>query len=168
MQAGNDYQRNRAECGCCLFIKGGRKVEKKTKWIASIVIVVCIGILAGGIYLFNDIFPKAKAINLADKENVVSVSLGCNGPDMTIPMGEKYWEEAMECISKAKPTRQQSLNDYPTARTYYGISIQTSDMQYRYFVYEDGGQVYIEIPYEGIYKTDPELLDLVSQYFQEG
>ena len=60
------------------------------------------------------------------------------------------------------------MDDYPASRLYYGVEIQTNENQYRYYVYEDGKQVYIEIPYEGIYTAEMELLDLVSKYFEEG
>ncbi len=138
--------------------------KKIIKWI---LLVVCIGILAGAIYLFNDIFPKAKPIRLPS-ENIISVSLGCSTPDMTIPMSELYYDDLLTLLEEAKPTRKQSLNDYPSARPYYGISVRTDDIEYRYFIYESGNQAYVEMPYEGIYEADAELVDLVLQYFQEG
>ncbi len=138
--------------------------KKIIKWIS---IVVCIGIFAGAIYLFNDIFPKAKPIRLPN-ENIISVSLGCSTPDMTIPMSELYYEELLTLLKEAKPTRKQALDDYPSARPYYGVSVRTDDIEYRYFIYESGNQIYVEMPYEGIYEADTELFDLVLQYFQEG
>lgn len=136
--------------------------------ILTTVLIVCVGLLAGAVYLFNDIFPKAKPIRHPEPVEIVSVKLSCNTPDATIPMSEQYYEDLIRYISEAKPTRKQSLNDTPTSGAYYGVEIQTGEMQYRYFVYEEGEQVYIEMPYEGIYTSKIELLELVLQYFEEG
>lgn len=141
---------------------------KKKNIILTIVLIVCIGLLAGAVYLFNDIFPKAEPIRHPEPDEIVSVTLSCNTPDATIPMSEKYYEDLIRYTSEAKPTRKQSLNDTPTSGAYYGVEIQTDEMQYRYFVYEEGEQVYIEMPYEGIYESKIELLNLVLKYFEEG
>lgn len=141
---------------------------KKLKIILTVVLVVSIGLVAGAVYIFNDIFPKAEPIKRPEIEDVVSVTLGCNTPDVSIPMGEKYYEDLLQFISEAEPTRKQAMDDYPTSRPYYGVEIQTNEDQYRYYVYEDGEQVYIEIPYEGIYTAEMELFDLVLKYFEEG
>lgn len=141
---------------------------KKKNIILTIVLIVCIGLLAGAVYLFNDIFPKAEPIRHPEPDEIVSVTLSCNTPDATIPMSEQDYEDLIRYISEAKPTRKQSLNDTPTSGAYYGVEIQTDEMQYRYFVYEEGEQVYIEMPYEGIYESKIELLNLVLKYFEEG
>lgn len=136
--------------------------------ILSIVLIVCVGLLAGAIYLFNDIFPKAKPIRHPEPDEIVSVKLSCDTPDATIPMSEQYFEDLIRYISEAKPTRKQTLNDIPTSGAYYGVEIQTDEMQYRYFVYEEGEQVYIEMPYEGIYEAEHTLFSIVLKYFEEG
>ena len=136
--------------------------------ILTVVLIVCVGLLAGAVYLFNDIFPKAKPIRHPESDEIISVKLSCNTPDATIPMSEQYYEDLIRYISEAKPTRKQSLNDTPTSGAYYGVEIQTNEKQYRYFVYEEGEQVYIEMPYEGIYESRIELFDLVLKYFEEG
>jgi len=141
---------------------------KKKNIILTIVLIVCVGLLAGAVYLFNDIFPKAKPIRHPEPNEIVSVKLSCNTPDATIPMSEKYYEDLIRYISEAKPTRKQTLNDTPTSGAYYGVEIQTDEIQYRYFVYEEGEQVYIEMPYEGIYKAEHTLFSIVLKYFEEG
>lgn len=141
---------------------------KKKNIILTIFLIVCVGLIASAVYLFNDIFPKAKPIRHPKLDEIVSVTLSCNTPDGTISMSEQYYEDLTFYISEAKPTRQQSLNDTPTSGTYYGVEIQTDEIQYRYFVYEEGEQIYIEMPYEGIYTSKVELLDLVLEYFEEG
>ena len=136
--------------------------------ILTTILIICVGLLAGAVYLFNDIFPKAKPIRHTEPDKIVSVTLSYNTFDGTILMSEQYYEDLLLHISEAKPTRKQALDDYPTTRPYYGIEIQTDEMQYHYFVYEEGKQVYIEMPYEGIYTSKIELLDLVLKYFEEG
>ena len=136
--------------------------------ILTIVLIVCVGLLAGAVYLFNDIFPKAKPIRHPEPDEIVSVKLSCNTPDATIPMSVKYYEDLIRYISEAKPTRKQSLNDTPTTGAYYEVEIQTDEIQYRYFVYEEGEQVYIEMPYEGIYEAEHTLFSIVLKYFEEG
>ena len=141
---------------------------KKKNIILTIVLIICVGLLAGAVYLFNDIFPKAKPIRHPEPDEIVSVKLSCNTPDATIPMSEKYYEDLIRYISEAKPTRKQSLNDTPTTGAYYEVEIQTDEIQYRYFVYEEGEQVYIEMPYEGIYEAEHTLFSIVLKYFEEG
>ncbi len=75
-------------------------------------------------------------------------------------------EELFEHIQNVEPTREQSVNDYPP-KGFYRIEVQTSEMEYRYFVYERGEQVYIEMPYEGIYTADRWLFSFVIKYFEE-
>ena len=55
-----------------------------------------------------------------------------------------------------------SVNDAPYTKVYYIIQIDTSDRQYRYYVYRESSQVYIEMPYTGIYKTSDQFLDVVA------
>ena len=110
---------------------------KKKNIILTIMLIVCVGLLAGAVYLFNDIYPKAKPIRHPEPDKIVSVTLSCNTPDATIPMSEQYYEDMSRYISEAKPTRT-------------------------------GEQVYIEMPYEGIYESKIELLNLVLKYFEEG
>ena len=141
---------------------------KTKKLILTFILIFFVGLLAGAVYLFNDIYPKAKPIRYPEPDEIVSVTLSCNTPDTTILMSEQYYEDLIRYISEAKPTRKLALDDYPTTWPYYGVDIQTEERQYRYFVYEAGEQVYIESPYEGIYESKIELLNLVLKYFEEG
>lgn len=56
------------------------------------------------------------------------------------------------------------MNDYPTERTCYGISVQTDIRESRYFIYKKDEHIYIELPYEGIYETQMKVFDLVFKY----
>lgn len=96
---------------------------KKKNIILTIVLIVCVGLLAGAVYLFNDIFPKAKPIKHPELNEIVSVKLSCNTPDTTIPMSEQYYEDLIRYISEAKSTRKQSLNDTPI---FYNMAVPFS------------------------------------------
>lgn len=143
-------------------------IIRKKGSVLPIVLVICIGLLMGALYLFNSAFPKAEPIRHPELEKVISITLSCNTPERTIPMSEVYYKDLIQYISEAKPTRKQTLDDYPSNRPYYGIEVQTTGRQYRYFIYEEGEQIYIEMPYTGIYKSENELLDLVLTFFTEG
>jgi hypothetical protein len=60
-----------------------------------------------------------------------------------------------------------SVYDYPTAKTYYTIEVDMVARQYRYFLYAENSQVYVELPYEGIYKANQQFLDFVAEYFKD-
>lgn len=138
----------------------------KIRWGLFVGIVLCISIFAGTIYVFNEIFPKAKAIQLPERGDIISVSLSCNTSDMIVTIREENYEKLLPYIGEAEPTRKQAMDDYPTVRLYYGISIQTTEREYRCFVYEENGEICVESPYEGIYRAQEPLLDLILTYYQ--
>lgn len=145
-----------------------QKIKRRTAIIFISMLVICASLAAGAIYLYNDIFPKAGPIRCPDIEQITSITLGCNTPDGSIPMAEQYYEDLLQQICSAEPTRKQAINDYPAGKIYYSVDVHADNGTYRYFVYEEGEQVFIEVPYEGIYASEMELLDLVLQYFEEG
>lgn len=144
-----------------------QQIKRKTIWLLCIGLIILIGVIAGAIYLFNTIFPKAAPINLPQIEDIVSVSLSDSNSDETVPLRDEDMEQLLQYLSEGKPTRQTAMNDSPTERTYYGISVQTDVREYRYFIYKKDEQIYIEVPYEGIYEAQMELFDLVCTYYQE-
>ena len=73
----------------------------------------------------------------------------------------------LHSIRNAQPTRNWSMNDYPTAEHYYTIEINTSARLERYFVYTENSQVYLESPYEGVYKADQQLSDFLEAAFKD-
>ena len=134
---------------------------KKKNIILTIVLIICISLIAGTAYLFNEFFPKADPIKHPETKEIVSVMLSWNDPYGTVPMDENYYEDLIQYISDSNPTRKQALNDTPDTSPYYEIVIKTNARQYCYFIYESLDQVYIECPYDGIYEADAELLDFV-------
>ena len=127
-----------------------QQIKRKTIWLLCIGLIILIGVIAGAIYLFNTIFPKAAPINLPQIEDIVSVSLSDSNSDETVPLRDEDMEQLLQYLSEGKPTRQTAMNDSPTEMTYYGISVQTDVREYRYFIYKKSAQIYMEVPYEGI------------------
>ncbi|WP_161821514.1 hypothetical protein [Sporotomaculum syntrophicum] len=50
-------------------------MKKKSVFMIS-GLIVCVCLLAGAIYLFSRIFPKAEPIGYPDVQDIVSVALG--------------------------------------------------------------------------------------------
>lgn len=131
-----------------------------------IVTLIFVVPIIGGYFILNDFFPKADPINCPTAENIQSVSLSGND-EHTVLLNETDYEELLHNIINSLPTRNMPMNDYPAVKQYYSIIIQTSVREYRYFIYEDDSQVYIEIPYEGIYRSDNKMLDFVLEHYSE-
>lgn len=136
---------------------------KKT-WV--IIIIAFLGIaVIGGYAILNNIFPKADPIKFPDTESITAITLiQKDGSSVAVETAD--FGEILKNITNAQPTRTMSVNDYPTAKTYYTIEVDTAARQYRYFLYAENSQVYVELPYEGIYKANQQFLDFVLEYFK--
>lgn len=134
-------------------------MKKKTVVVLSLLAVTAVV----GIYLvFNSVFPKAEPIRYPAHEEISSVSVVSNdGAEFTLDEADIH--AMLMNISSARPTRKLSVNDNPTSRPYYRMDIRTQERVYRYFVYQEGNQVYIEMPYEGIYTTGSNVLDIILE-----
>lgn len=141
---------------------------KKKNTLLIFIIIVLIVVCAAAYFIINDIFPRAKSIRYPMLEDITSVYTSCNTPNATIRFSEDDYEKLISNLKMAKSTRRQSINDTPAVFAYYMIEIKTAETDYRYFVYEEEEKVYLEVPYEGIYVSNMELLDCVLKYYQEG
>lgn len=127
-----------------------------------IVASVFVAILICGYAAYDNIFPMASPIQCPSIENTVSVTVSSD--DMQYDKSfETDFEKIIMHIADAKPTRKMSVNDYPTVRPYYQIELKTVDKTFRYFVYEENNNVYIEVPYEGIYIADSQIMYLIRE-----
>ena len=138
----------------------------KRKMFGMIALVLLVSVIAGGWYMLNDIFPKAPPIRMPKIEEISSIAVAVNNDD-AFEIEDVDPEELFGYIHKAEPTREQSVNDYPAGYGFFRIEVKTPEMEYRYFIYERGEQVYIEMPYEGIYIADSWLFSFVIKYFEE-
>ena len=128
-----------------------------------IILILFLGLTGvGGYYALDHLFPKADPIICPDESELISISVGTNSDVFSILEPTEY-PEIQNILSESEPTRTMSVNDYPSVRPYYTLVLTTSSREYRYFIYEDRGQIYIEIPYEGIYGSDKQLLDLIIE-----
>lgn len=134
-----------------------------------LVVILCLA-FSGGYFVFDSIFPKAGPIsgptqNRANKDRLIkSISLMKND-NSSVMVENQNLGIVLQNIDKAQPTRKMSVNDYPTVERYYTIEILSSVRVYRYFIYKENSQVYIEVPYEGIYTSSQEFYEFVEGYF---
>lgn len=133
-----------------------------TKILIVILIVLLCLTAVGGCILLNNMFPMADPIDYPDKEDIISISLVNNNTSYLITASD--FKTFLQYIHNSDPTRQWSIQDYPSVANYYTIELLTENRLYRYFVYTEGSQIYIEHPYEGIYKADPQVLDFIRGY----
>ena len=132
---------------------------------AWLIIIIALSVLAviTGYTILDSIFPKASPINYPDTENILTITL-INNSGGTLSVEATNFDKILKNFTDAKPTRKMSVNDYPTAKTYYTIKIDTDSREYRYFLYSENSQVYIEIPYKGIYKTNQHFFNYVTMH----
>ena len=133
----------------------------KKVWIA-VVVFLCLATV-GGYCVVDHIFPKAGPISCPDTESVVSIVLS-QKDDTFAPVAIFEYEWILQEIREAEPTRIMSVNDYPAVKDYYVIDIASTARSYRYFVYVDDSQVYVELPYEGIYKVNQQFYGRIVSY----
>lgn len=143
---------------------------KKEKWLIPVVVsvsAVLLVIFAVGAYpVYNYLFPMAEAIVCPSGDDITSVSLArSSDPSAAIEISD--FATLLQTFRNTKPTRNWSVQDYPAAENYYTIEIDTPARQYRYFVYTEDSQVYVESPYEGVYQANQQILDLVAEHFED-
>ncbi|WP_312046262.1 DUF5301 domain-containing protein [Anaerotignum sp.] len=128
----------------------------------SSTIVVIIILLLGGFLILNTIFPTAKPIKLP-LEDIFTISIFSDTESRVYTEKEDV-EEISNYIASAKPTRKISMNDTPYNKPYYKIDMETDGGIYRIYLYEDNSNMYIELPYYGIYVVDEKIL-LIKQFY---
>lgn len=144
--------------------KGVLTVKKKAI-IIGLILVLCVGII-GAYAVLDSIFPKAESVSCPDLNEIESASIAQNKGEY-VTVSDEEIAELLQKIARAEPTRKMSVNDYPTAKTYYKIEA-SADRIYCYFVYEESGQVYVELPYEGIYRADSDIIGYISELLSKG
>lgn len=135
---------------------------KKKQIIALLIsLALSLGILFICAYIALDrSFPMAGPIPLPAEETITSIICG-HQSDLLLTVEPDRYGELLQMLSTAQPTRKMTVNDTPGARPFYTISIDTPLREYRYYLYIENGQEYIEIPYEGIYESNQHILDWI-------
>ena len=134
---------------------------------ALIIMVITVLLLAiiGGYLILDRMFPIADPIDLPAKETITSITLTDNNGN-TLMVETSTIDEILKSITDVKPTRIMSVNDSPAVKNFYSIEIRTDTRQYRYYLYAENLQVYIEDPYTGVYQSEQQFLDYIATYFQ--
>lgn len=139
------------------------------KIITPLIVISILALLIfGGYWVIDGLFPKANPINVPSVSSVVSMAIAKNEMRKS---GEPHEIASTDIdsillqLSEAEPTRKMSVQDSPDAQIYYEIAVKTNERTHYFYVYEED-TVYIEIPYEGIYRATPEFLDFVSQHYE--
>lgn len=139
-------------------------MKNKNTLILVLVIVLVVALVILACAVINSMFPKAAPISCPSADSITSFLIIQNDGSST-SIDTAYFDEFLQNILNAQPTRIWSVQDYPSVQTYYTIEIGAPDRFYRYFIYTENSQVYIEHPYEGVYKTTQHFLDSVAEYF---
>ena len=139
---------------------------KKLLFTIGVIVSVALFVFAiwGGFAVYDYFFPMAEAITYPTNEEVTLVSLSQNN-GTSIQVDNAELVVLLEHIGNVAPTRKWSVQDYPTAKAYYTIELHTEKRLYRYFVYTEGSQVYVESPYKGIYIADYQILRFIHKHY---
>ena len=134
------------------------------------IVIVVILIIGGGIfgyYMYDKMFPMAPDVVIPGNDDIYEIAISYGLGDK-IFLDDKDEEIILAFMRGCQPTRNWTVNDYPYVDEYYIITVYTSEdgYGYRYFVYEEGGRVYLELPYHGVYTVDEEILDFIKGYNQ--
>ena len=135
------------------------------KALIAAIIVLLLVIAVGGYFLLDRMFPVAPPIDCPNEEDIRSISLTQNSdPSTSVEVSD--FGAVLQNICAGEPTRIWSIQDYPSVEIYYTVEIDTSARQYRYFVYAEGSQVYVEKPYQGVYEVNQQVLDFFADHFR--
>ena len=132
--------------------------------IPIIVIVILAGLILGGYFVIDSLFPKADPINVPSASSVVSMTVKKNEDrkdEEPREIADADIDDILSKLSEAEPTRKMSVQDSPDAKTYYEIAAKTDERTHYFYVYFDNGTCYVEIPYEGIYTVDKGIVNLL-------
>lgn len=134
--------------------------EKRVKkgLTALISMVGGVVLLGGAAYL--QLFPMAQPSPDLGEMLSYEVSFG----EENVNINETEFNQLISLLKQAEPTRRPSVNDHPSADSYYQINFEVdqSPSSRRVYVYEEDGKVFYEIPYGGIYQTEDQTFQLLS------
>ena len=136
-------------------------MKKKTVIIIALTIAMLVILVVGAYTVFDNIFPKATPITQLQMNMVESVRFYDN-ENKDIVIDDEELQKLINYINAAVPTRTMSVNDYPVVSPYYVVEFKTTERFMRYMIYEDNGTAYVEIPYEGVYKIDEEVVSILK------
>ena len=109
---------------------------------------------------------RAAPITLPQADEITSIDITIE--ENTVSHSDKTWiSEIIADISSSEPTKKESVQDFPQAKSYIRIDFRhetgTETEIITIFAYEDRGKYYLEQPYRGIYKTDRKLFERLNE-----
>ena len=109
---------------------------------------------------------RAAPITLPQADEITSIDITFE--ENTVSHSDKTWiSEIIADISSSEPTKKESVQDFPQAKSYIRIDFRhetgTETEIITIFAYEDRGKYYLEQPYRGIYKTDRKLFERLNE-----
>lgn len=107
--------------------------------------------------------PVAKPIQHPSIEDITSIKISTDDNRENKISGTDF-AKIVIYISNSKPTRIMSVNDSPSVRPYYKIEVLTDERMFNYYIYKENNNVYIELPYEGIYIIDSQIFSVISNW----
>jgi hypothetical protein len=125
--------------------------------------MIVIVVILSGYLVYNDMFPVAKPIQYPSIEDITSISISTDDNKENKIYGTDF-TKIIIYISNSKPTRTMSVNDFPSVRPYYKIEVLTDERMFNYYIYKENNNVYIELPYEGIYIIDSQIVNIISNW----
>ena len=132
--------------------------------ILVVALAIIAGLIIGGYLMIDSLFPKADPISAPSASSVVSMTVkkneNRNDGDLR-EIANADVDSILSKLSEAEPTRKMSVQDSPDAQTYYEIAVKTNERTHYFYIYFESGTCYVEIPYEGIYTVDNELVNLL-------
>ena len=140
------------------------------KILSRIAIVIATVLLIAAVYgafaVYDYFFPVAEPVICPIEDGVNTITLA-KSKSAAIMVDTACFADLLQHISSTEPTRKWSVQDYPAVKDCYIIEVNTLDRMHRYFVYVENSQVYLESPYEGVYKSNHQFLKFIQTLFQE-
>ena len=107
----------------------------------------------------------ADPIILPDRAEVDSIEVeNFEGEKISLSRTEEaeQMEQLLDIILEAEATNKMTIQDHPNADECGEIDIVYNDSITTVWYYQERGRYYIEQPYQGIYKTDADLEELIN------
>lgn len=125
------------------------------KLFVVIVLVIVLGLCLS---VYN---KKSDPIVLPATDEITSVEIA-NGIEDIICTEKEIITSFIQKVREAKPTAKESVQDVPSVLEYTRVDLVCNGNISSIFIYQEDSKWYIEQPYQGIYKTDETVLDLLE------
>ena len=125
---------------------------KKTFISMACIVVLGLSLTACG--------KKAEPMVLPYAEEIRSIEVS-NGIDDIICIDKDVIASFIHKVSDAKATSKKSVQDVPNVSEYTRVDLVQDGRLTSVFIYQEDDKWYIEQPYQGIYESDENILDLL-------